>query len=226
MTSLRNFTTFIPLWTYLRVRAFLFQEGREVRAQFPSFLPYEKAFHRAYRFSNPFRISKSFLKQRGESNVHAYGETPLPVFAKIAKECDLGPNDRLIELGCGRGRGAIFLSHLTGCRVVGIDWVPKFVETANSLVESLHPPLPVSFKCQDMQQVNFNGATAIYLYGTCLDNEVIENLVHRFEKLPPSVQIITVSYPLSDYSPQFQVRKQFTVLFPWGEGDVYVNSRT
>ncbi|HEY5234992.1 MAG TPA: class I SAM-dependent methyltransferase, partial [Rhabdochlamydiaceae bacterium] len=87
------------------------------------------------------------------------------------------------------------------------------------------PPLPVSFKCQDMQKVNFTGATAIYLYGTCLDDEVIKALVRRFEKLPPSVQIITVSYPLSDYSPQFQVRKQFTVNFPWGEGDVYVNSR-
>ena len=97
MTFLRD------LWTFLQVKAFLYQEGREVRRCFPAFIPYERALRRAYRFSNPFAISKAFLKQRGEADVYVYGETPLPVFALIAKECKLGPHDLLVELGCGRG---------------------------------------------------------------------------------------------------------------------------
>ena len=219
MTFLRD------LWTFFHVKAFLYQEGREVRRRFPAFIPYEQAFKEAYRFSNPFAISKAFLKKRGEADVHAYGETPLPVFAAIAKECNLGPRDHLVELGCGRGRGAFFLSHLTGCSVIGIDWVPQFVQRANALAESIHPRLPVSFKCQNMAEADFTGATVIYLYGTCLADEAIETLVRRFEKLSPTAKIITVSYPLSDYSEKFQILKQFTALFPWGEADVYLNIR-
>ncbi len=220
-STLTDFCT--TLWTYFRVKGFLFKEGREVRRRYPAFIPYDRLFKDAYRHSNPFRISKVFLEQKGEKNVHAYGETPLPVFAAIAKECDLSPKDLLIELGCGRGRGCLFLSRFTGCRVIGIDWVPFFVQTGNTLVNQCDPPLPVAFKCESMETADLSQATMIYLYGTCLSEEAIEALVRRFETLSPVVKIVTVSYPLSDYSPRFQTQKKFTAQFPWGTGEVFLN---
>jgi SAM-dependent methyltransferase len=198
------------------VRWFLFKEGREVRRRFPSFMPYEKALKKAYRFANPFQICKNHLIKQGEDIVDAYGETPLASLAVIAKECALSQDDFLIELGCGRGRGCFFLSHLLGCRVHGIDWVPFFVDTANKLASQLS----VTFQCSDMQTADFTGATAIYLYGTCLPDAMIHALI---KTLPSLTKIITVSYPLSDYSPSFQTLKQFSVAFPWGEAEVFLN---
>jgi hypothetical protein len=214
---------FISLWLFLRVRWFHFKEIKEIRCRFPGFIRYEKAFARAYRFRNPFRICKKFLRERGEKWVDAYGETPLPVFAQIAHECALSREDTLIELGCGRGRGVFFLSHLIGCRVIGVDWIPDFIQHAESISESFFPRLPISFHCQEMRFSNFSDVSAIYLYGTCLSDEEISSLVSRFESMPPSTKIITVSYPLRDYSARFFTLKQFTASFPWGDAEIYLN---
>ncbi len=221
MKSLADF--FALPWLFFKVKVFLFKEAKRVRCEFPGFVPYEKAFHQAYRFCNPFHICKQFLKQKGEKQIDAYGETPLPVFHQIACECSLQKDDVVIEMGCGRGRGAIFLSHLIGCRVIGIDWVPLFIEKANSIVDN---QLPASFRCEAMQEADLSEATVIYLYGTCLEDREIDLLARRFESLPSSVKIVTVSYPLSDYSPHFKTLKQFIASFPWGEAEIYVNITT
>lgn len=202
----------------------MLKEARKVRFQFSWFLPYEKAFKKAYRFRNPFTICKKFLRKRGEKLIHAYGETPLSVFSLIAEECLLSKEDVVIEMGCGRGIGAVFLSNLVGCHVVGIDWVPFFIETAKSLLQACFPSVSVTFLCEEMQTADFSKATVIYLYGTCLLDEEIASLTGKFESLPPSVKIITVSYPLSDYSSSFCTIKQFSASFPWGQAEIYLNS--
>lgn len=202
---------------------FNFCQNRQVKRQFPAFCVYEHAFKKAYRFSNPFRLSKEFLKKKNALQVDAYGETPLLVLARLAKECGLCSKDRIIEMGCGRGIGVFFLSYLVGCPVVGIDWVPTFIDRAKAISNAVHPQLPVEFLCQDMVDTDLSSATCIYLYGTCLDDAVIEVLVDRFEALGPSVKIVTVSYPLNEYSQQFYTETQWMGSFPWGEGEVYVN---
>jgi hypothetical protein len=208
------------MWLFLKVKWFLFIEALEVRRRFPAFARYEKAFRRAYRFQNPFRICKQFLRRRGEKLIDAYGETPLPVFAQIARY--LSSSDTVIELGCGRGKGVFFLSQLLGCSVIGIDWIPHFIQTAESIHRSLSPSLPVGFRCEEMQRVDLSKATAVYLYGTCLTDDEIHSLIPRFERLQPGARIITVSFPLSDYSSKFLTISQLTASFPWGEAEVYV----
>ena len=208
-------------WIFFKVKWFLFKEGRAVRRHFPSFLPYEKAIERAYRGLNPFQLCKAQLKKQGEAIIDGYGETPLPALAIIAQECGLNQDDFLIELGCGRGRGCFFLHHLLGCRVLGIDWVPFFIETANQLGRALSSQ--VSFQCVPMQTADLRTATVIYLYGTCLSDPLIHTLIDRFKVLPPSTKIITVSYPLSDYSSDFYTHKQWQIELPWGQAEVFLN---
>lgn len=214
---------FSSFWLFFKVRFFFLKEARKVRSLFPEFLAYELAFKKAYRFRNSFAICRQFLKERGEKCIHAYGETPLCVFAQIAKECDLNRKDLLIELGCGRGLGAVFLSCVTGCRVIGIDWVPFFIATAKRIVQSF-PSLSVEFLCQEIHLYDFSKATALYLYGTCLPDKEIIQLAEQFESLPASTKIITVSYPLSDFNSQFSTVKRFNAVFPWGETEVFLNS--
>lgn len=210
---------------YFRVKWFLFQERRHIRRLFPRFWVYEEAFKRAYRFRNPFRICKAHLKQRGETDTDAYGESPLPALARIAEECGLTLDDIVVELGCGRGRGLLFLSCYIGCKGIGVDWVPFFIEQAKAISQATEPSLPVEFRCERMEETDLSEATVVYLYGTCLSDQMILELVRAFEKLLPTVKIITVSYALSDYSSQFQTLKQFSVIFPWGQGEIFLNSR-
>ncbi len=126
-------------------------------------------------------------------------------------------------MGCGRGKGVFFLSYLAHCSVIGVDWVPTFIQKAREIALLASPPLPVTFFCQDMFDVDFSSVTCIYLYGTCLEDEEIVKLISCFEALESSVKIITVSYPLSDYSKRFTIQKQWTSFFPWGEAEIYVN---
>jgi len=175
-----------------------------------------------YFFHNPFSISKRFLKERGEADIYAYGETPLTTLELIAKECAVTPTDCVYELGCGRGRTCFWLEAFTGCRVVGIEFVPDFTERAKRIQRKIPNPR-VLFRTEDMLESDISDATVIYLYGTCYDEAFLRKLTTKFKDLKPGTRIISVSYPLNEFSgdDSFEVMKRFPALFTWGEGDVY-----
>lgn len=172
-----------------------------------------------YLFKNPFAISKEFLMKKGEENVYAYGETPLTTMDIIAQKAKIGPSDVVYELGCGRGRTCIWLSAFRGCKVIGIDYVPAFVEKGNQLNKER-----VIFRLQDILEADFVGATVIYLYGTCYESSFIKKLISKFKKLPTGVRIITVSYALNEYTDErlFDMVQRFSCTYTWGQADVYV----
>jgi len=76
-----------------------------------------------------------------------------------------------------------------------------------------------------MLQVDLKKATVIYLYGICLEEDVIAKLACNFNGLQPRTKVITVSYPLTEYSNLFTVTKAFTARFPWGKAEVYLNEK-
>ena len=179
-----------------------------------------------YLFDSPFRISKRYLIKKGETEIYAYGETPLTTLAQVAEVCQIGESDVVIELGCGRGRTCFWLNRMIGCRVVGVEYIPDFVERAQRIQMKLGSD-GVEFRCEDMLQTDLSDATVIYLYGTCLGEDFIRKLINRFRDLPAGTRVITVSYPLSDYTeePLFEVMHCFPAKFSWGVGDVYIQTR-
>lgn len=206
---------------FFKVKWFLLREALEVKKHFPFFASWNKAFNRAYRFRNPYRICRQHLMKKGAADIHQYGETPLPVYAKIAEECNLRAEDCWVELGCGRGKGSCFIHALTGCQVQAVDWVLEFIATARDIVAQ-HRNSKIAFSCEDMLQTDLSGATVIYLFGSCLEEDVIQHLCERFRLLPSETMVITVSYPLSDYDSAFLTYKQFSAQFPWGAADIYI----
>lgn len=189
-----------------------------------SFFKADIALRLMYLFHNPFTISKRFLMARGEKNVYAYGETPLTSLELIACEAQIEPRDTVYELGSGRGRNCFWLNSFKGCSVVGIEFIPEFVQRANKIKDRLKIK-GIEFRLGDMCEADFSGGTVFYLYGTCLDDASIKKLVKKFSLLPAGTKIITVSYSLLDYTdkPFFEVMKRFTVPFNWGEADVFIH---
>lgn len=210
---------------FIQTKFYLFKEELKCRRLFYSNQEFKKVdglLRRSYLFCNPYSSSRKYLQTRGEQEVDTYGETPLTTLHLIAKKCQLSPTDQLIEMGSGRGRGAFFLSHYFGCSVHGVERIPLFVTKANEIIKKTGSDR-IQFTCGEMQEVDLSFATVIYLYGSCLEEEEILNLIQKFDQLSSHVKIITVSYPLTDYSAQFKVVEQFAAPFPWGEATVYLN---
>lgn len=180
-------------------------------------------FSKIFSFQNPYRISRKYLQEKGEKEIHVYGETPLTTLRLIAEECGIKSSDFVIEMGCGRGRSCFFLSEYLGCKVHGIERIGKFVDTARKVAKESHCQ-NISFANEDMAESDLGSASVIYLYGSSLSDEEISVLIKKFEKVSPSTKIITVSYPLSDYSKKFNTSKKFSASFPWGDAVVYLNT--
>lgn len=200
---------FINLVEYLRV---IYRYYRN-----PTFFKIDTRLLLSYLFSNPFRLSKRFLMEKGESDIYTYGETPLTTLEAIARTCGLTSRDVVVEMGCGRGRTCFWLNQFIGCRVIGIDFVPAFIEKAQKVKERFGMS-GIEFRLEDLFQTDLTGTTAIYLYGTCFSSQEITRLIGRFSQLPAGTKIITVSYALNEYRTDvsFKIQKQFQAAFTWG----------
>ncbi len=175
----------------------------------------------SYLGKNPYRICRRYLQQRGATNIHTYGETPLTTLARITKWAGISQWDVVYDLGCGPGRTSLWLSHFIGCRVLGIELIPEFVRRAKRL-ESRR----LRFRQLDMLSIDYSTASVVYLYGTMLEEGEIRQLLKAFQKLPRGAKVITVSYPLTDYDPNgFKLVDSCTVPYTWGKAEVYLQGR-
>jgi SAM-dependent methyltransferase len=181
-----------------------------------------------YLFRNPFRMARRFLIKQGSVDSFSYGETPLTTFGEIIKAAELSPSDKVVELGCGRGRTLFWLKAFVGCEVVGIECVPGFVTRAQKVVKWCGWK-GIDFRCENMFTADLSEATVVYLYGTSLSDREIERLITLMKRLPSGAKVITVSYPLTDY---IRDRNPFLVpthtldgAFPWGTTDIYIHRR-
>lgn len=214
------------IWDYFRYAWYDLQDMRHVQKvyyQDPTFGSIDRSLLKKYIFRSPYRISKQYLKCKQEEDLYTYGETPLSTFEKIAEELEINALDRVLELGSGRGRGVFFLAHFYNCEVIGIERVPQFVKLA-SYVAHEHQIRNVAFKCADMFKVDWPKVNIVYLYGTCLKEDEIEHVIENLKTFPKGTQVLSVSYPLIDYdqAQTFKLKKAFTVSFPWGETEAFL----
>jgi len=81
---------------------------------------------------------KKLRIRTGDGNSHEadgenfpYEPTPYLVLERLAKSGYLTKDHILVDYGCGKGRAAFLLSHLTHCRVIGIDYNEDLIRKAN-----------------------------------------------------------------------------------------------
>lgn len=208
----------IHFFEYLKVIFFYYRNF--------SFLKIDLNLIFLYLFKNPFRISKFFLLEKKQKDIYTYGETPLTTLEHIAKKCQISKEDTVFELGTGRGRACFWLQQFIQCKVIGIEYVPEFIANAEAIKKRYHLER-VEFRQEDMLKADVTGATVIYLYGSCLEDKQIEQLIENLSCLPQGTKIISVSYPLTDYTlkPLFEIMNCFEAKFPWGTAEVYLQYR-
>lgn len=166
----------------------------------------------SYLCSNPFRLCRRQMEERGEERVHAYGETPLSLWKEIAELAEITRDDLFMDLGCGRGKLCFWTTCWIGCRTIGVDCVPAFIRRASFLARLLGFSR-LQFMQGAIGQIPLRDATVLYLYTFHPDEELLD--------IPPSTRVITVSEPLVD--PRFRVTASAQVSFPWGKTEVFIH---
>lgn len=208
----------------VKTAGFQRQEEKKVRQEFyknPIFASLDQKLQKAYRWSNPYRLSRAFLEKRSSATeVHTYGETPLSALYPILLSCGLSEKDTFMDLGCGRGRVALFASTFFGCKTIGVDFVPAFIEKAKQLHSSC------TFLLEDMENILLNEVSVLYFNALCLEEETFSLMLEKLKTLPSHATVLTVSFPLSDYSSAFTTTAVYPAVFPFGATLFYVNKRT
>jgi ubiquinone/menaquinone biosynthesis C-methylase UbiE len=57
----------------------------------------------------------------------------LAATAALGETLNIGPDTSVLDIGCGKGTGAVFLAKKTGCRVTGVDLSAGLIEEAQAL---------------------------------------------------------------------------------------------
>ena len=178
----------------------------------------------SYFWKSPYRIARQEAQRQNIPSLEPYGETPLTTMAVIAQAAGITQADCVYELGCGRGRSAIWLACFIGCKVVGIDAIERFIQTAQWVVGLLCIP-NITFRFEDFRKSTFPGATVLYLFGSQLQDDEILSLVAAIRRERRALKIITISFSLVEYmkADEFVSVKECEVQFPWGMTSCYIH---
>jgi SAM-dependent methyltransferase len=225
-----SFSSFPSLF-FFRVHATLVRAGDFILSllfygRYPRFLLSYLLMSGLYLLRNPYRTSLRFHREK-KSQPYQFGTTPLLTLDRIATRAQILSDDIVVELGCGTGHTLLWLSQVIGCRAIGIEWVPQFVENFQWIQKKCLLK-NVEIKQQNYLETDLSNASVLYLYGTCMEDSEIEEFCKQIPKLKEGCRLVTVSFPLSAYTddPRLQEVDSFLVHFPWGKTEAYVQRVT
>jgi len=125
-------------------------------------------------------------------------QLPEKSFREIFKFADLGENDIFYHLGCGNEIGIeIAVNEFKVKKAVGIDNNPEKIQHAKEILEQKN--IRGQLICKNIEESDISDASVILFWFT--DDNVINQMLEKFEKLKPETKIITIWGPLPDCLP-------------------------
>jgi len=131
-------------------------------------------FYTRYYAAMPVsRAHAAFCERAYGIDLSQHGFMDLAQMEALAVVAQWSPDQRVLELGCGNGRVAEWLSDRTGARITGIDYIPEAIRQARERTISKRARL--DFAVQDIAELDlpdasFNGVLSVdTLYFTDLD---------------------------------------------------------
>ena len=128
-----------------------------------------------YHHNNPFTLNSKFWENKSEI---PYGETPYATLDQIAKIGNINHTDTVLDLGSGRGISLFYLHYLTGCRGVGLEANPFFIEQARTLTSKYSAPVEWILRFIESPMPEMSKFSVVYYYATA----AIPSTFQAFEK--------------------------------------------
>jgi SAM-dependent methyltransferase len=121
--------------------------------------------------------------------------------------------DVVYDLGSGDGRVVIIAAQSYGARGVGIEIDPRLIETSRQNARDAGVADRVSFVLGDLFTADIAPATVVTLYLSASINKRLEAKLRR--ELRPGTRIVSHQFPIGDWTPDEQVRPDFSDVFLW-----------
>ena len=77
---------------------------------------------------------------------------------EMIRECHIDADSYVLDVGCGPGATPCYLAETYGCRVVGVDILPKMIERAESLAKRKGLEAQLEYRVGDAQDLPFEDA--------------------------------------------------------------------
>ncbi len=91
--------------------------------------------------------------------------TPRELIAALLELADVGPDDHLVDLGCGEGRVVIEAARHTGCRVTGVETDERLVKRARAnIADELGADAQATVVHADAATFDLGEATVVFLF--------------------------------------------------------------
>lgn len=153
-----------------------------------------------------------------------YGETLPGTAYHLLKTLEIGPQSKVVDLGCGRGVFSLVAGAAFGAESIGCDLLEDYIIRGNKAASYLNLQEKVKFQLLDFTKDPLPSADLYFLSATCLQEETWQKLLtnlHRTTKHDD--QALSISQPLPHSLWQLQMRAN--VPFTWGEATIYAYSR-
>ena len=125
-------------------------------------------------------------------------QLPEKSLREIFKFSNLGKDDIFFHLGCNNEKGIeIAINEFKVKKAIGIDNNFKKIQNAQKNIEEKN--INVKMIHQNIEESDISDATVILFWFT--DQNVINKMIKKFEKLKPETKIITIWGPLPNYLP-------------------------
>ena len=125
-------------------------------------------------------------------------QLPEKSFREIFRFVDLGEDDIFYHLGCGDEKGIeIAVKEFKVKKAVGIDNNSEKIKNAKQNLEEKN--ISGELICQNIEESELSDATVILFWFT--DENIINQMFEKFQKLKPETKIITIWGPLPDCLP-------------------------
>jgi len=102
-------------------------EAERLREARPPIYYWYKDYYEATRSSAAYA---QFCERLFGRDFSQHGFSDMDQINAMLARLDLGPEDRVLELGCGNGAMAEYVAQETGARVTGIDYIPEAIRQA------------------------------------------------------------------------------------------------
>lgn len=120
-------------------------------------------------------------------------------FREIFDFVDLGEEDIFYHLGCGDGKGIVIaLEEYKVKKAIGIDNNEDKIKQAKKNLADKNLTEDIIF--EDIKNIEIKDATVVLFWFT--DEEIINTMMKKFEKMNPNTRIITIWGPLPNCLPE------------------------
>ena len=125
--------------------------------------------------------------------------TPHETVERMLEMAKVGPNDYLIDLGCGDGRIPIAAAKKWGTRGLGVDLNPERIAESNANAKEAKVTDKVTFREQNLFDTDISQATVLTLYLFPEINLRLRPVI--LSKLKPGTRVVSHAFDMGDWKP-------------------------